>query len=272
MIKYILIGLFSLFVYVAFQCGGLMKGLSAFVRLPFHLITIAKDIFNYFKFKKWKTFTDTGIIMFGGLFGTGKTLNQVDYATQIYKKYDNVEIYSNITLTNIPFTKFEYFEQLTEPVEDGCIRVYICDEFGSLFNSRNYKSNKITETEYLTTLNQLRKESKLLLITTQRYGMVDKVFRQVCKEWCECKKWWRFYFYDVYDPYDLEYSADPRLIRPLKILPHVLFATDKVYSRYDTHEIIKGFENPIEIIGRADTLSFSGFENGNNVRKKYVRK
>lgn len=272
MMKYIISGFLILFMALCIKCGGFMKGCGAFVRLFFHIPTICKDIYKYFRYKEYKTFKDTGIIMLGGLFGTGKSLNMVDYATKIYKRYDNVEIYSNITLKDIPYVKFEYFEQLCDPVEKGSIRVYICDEFGSLFNSRNYKTNKITENQYLITLNQLRKENKLLLITTQRYGMVDKVFRQVCKEWLECKKWWRFYFYDTYDPYDLEYSADPRLIRPIRFFPHVLFATDKVYARYDTHEIVQGFDNPIEITNRADTLEYSDYANGRNLKKKFARK
>ncbi len=272
MIKYIVCILIFSFVIYAFKCGGFTSALVSLPKVFMHFWYIFTDLFKYYKNKEYKNFTDTGIIMFGGLFGTGKTLNMVDYATHIYNRYDNVEVYSNVTLTNIPYVKFEYFEQLCDKVEDGHIRIYICDEFGSLFNSRNYKTNKITETEYLTTLNQLRKENKLLLITTQRYGMVDKVFRQVAKLWFECHKFWRLYFYKIYDPYDLEYTADPRLVRPLKIFPHCLFATNKVYARYDTHEIVGNFENPIEITNRSDTLDFSDYSNGRNVRKKFVRK
>lgn len=235
---------------------------------PKAIVVGFRDMVDYVKGKKWKVFSDSGIVMYGGLFGTGKTFNIVDYVTNIYRHYDNVEIYSNVTLNDIPYTEFRYFEQITEPVEEGKHRIYVCDEFGSLFNSRNYKDTKLTEIQYMTALNQLRKESKLLLISTQRYGMVDKMFRQVCKEWRECHKLWRFMWYFRYDPYDLEYSYDPRIVQPLSLFPVVKFATDKKRKQYNTHEFVQAFDSPIEITGRSDNSSFASADFGYGQKSK----
>lgn len=241
---------------------------------PNALVVGIKDIFKYYKTKQYKKFTKSGIIMYGGLFGTGKTFNIVDYVCRVYKHYDNIEIYSNVTLNGIPFTPFEYFEQITEPVEDGKFRIYVCDEFGSLFNSRNYKGTMLTESQYLTSLNQLRKENKLLLISTQRYGMVDKIFRQVCMEWRECHKLWRFMWFYRYDPYDLEYSFDPRIVQPLSLFPVMTFATNKKRAQYNTHEFVKGFDNPITITDRSDTTSFTSADFGysQKAKKRYIKR
>lgn len=268
-----------LFIVVYFVIGSIIfKGFAPFLTaqkyLPRAVVVGAKDFFLYIKNKDYKKFNMSGIIMYGGLFGTGKTFNIVNFVCSVYKAYDNIEVYSNVTLNNVPYTPFLYFEQITEPVEEGKHRIYICDEFGSLFNSRNYGNSKLTEAQYLTALNQLRKEKKLLLISTQRYGMCDKIFRQVCMEWRECHKLWRFMWYYRYDPYDLEYSYDPRIVQPLSIFPTMVFATNKKRNQYNTHEFVKGFDNPITITDRADDSSFTkaDFGYGSKSKPRYVRR
>lgn len=266
-------------IAVYFIIGSMIfGGFTVFISAQKHLVKGAvysvRDGIKYIKNREYKHFNLSGIIMYGGLFGTGKTFNIVDYVCGIYRHYENIEIYSNVTLNNVPYTPFTCFEQITEPVEDNKFRIYVCDEFGSLFNSRNYKNTSLTEVQYLTALNQLRKEKKLLLISTQRYGMVDKMFRQVCMEWRECHKLWRFMWYFRYDPYDLEYSYDPRLVRPLSIFPKMIFATNKKRAQYDTHEFVKGFENPIHITDRTESTSFTNADFGysKGARSKAVRR
>ena len=131
-----------LFIVVYFVIGSIIfKGFAPFLKaqkyLPQAVVVGAKDLFLYIKNKDYKKFNMSGIIMYGGLFGTGKTFNIVNFVCSVYKAYDNIEVYSNVTLNNVPYTPFLYFEQITEPVEEGKHRIYICDEFGSLFNSRN---------------------------------------------------------------------------------------------------------------------------------------
>lgn len=248
--------------------------LVALAKLPFAMYYGAVDLYHYIKEKKWRIFNENGIVIYGGLFGTGKTLSMVNYVESIYAHYDNIEVISNVTFNNIPFTDFKYFEQLQDPVPDGVTRIYVCDEFGSLFNSRNYQKNTITETEYLTVLNQLRKEKKLLLITSQRYGMLDKVFRQVAKTFYDCKKFWRFYWRYAYDPYDLEYTNDPRLVKSLNFFPKMIFARKKQYAAYDTHEFVRNFENIMTITDRTNTDSGvnADYHYSTRAKKKYYKR
>lgn len=228
---------------------GCISGLHTIVYASYYLF---KDFYHYVKNREWKKFRKSGIIGFGGLFGTGKTFNAVQYVVNAYRHHDNVQIYSNVDLVGIPYTKFEYFEQLREDVPVGITRIYLCDEFGSLFNSRNYQSNKITEVDYIATLNQLRKEGKLLVVVAQRYGMLDKMFRQVMDTWYECRKCFRVMSITPYDPYELEYTLDPRIVKPLGF-PRVCFATDKRRSYYNTNQVVKNFSNVIEITNRSDS-------------------
>ena len=71
-----------------------------------------KDLFFYFKEKKWNDFDLYGIDMYVGMFGKGKTLSLVHTASSIYNRYgDSVCFLSNIHLQNIPYKSksFHFF-------------------------------------------------------------------------------------------------------------------------------------------------------------------
>ncbi len=234
---YIIIGLI---VFVSF----------CFPVIPFifsHLFSIiyysVKDIISFFKNKKWRIYENYGIYIYGGLYGGGKSLSITKYCEEIYKKYNNVKFISNIDLHNVPYEKFEYFEQLMDsPDYDGQCIIYVIDEIGSLMNARNYKNNRIGETQFLYTLNQIRKQNKTLLLASQRFGMCDKNFRQCAVQWIECSKFWRICSQLVYDPYDLECSLNPKLVKPIKRKSFFL-ATDKLFNAYDTKQLVKDFKD-----------------------------
>ena len=234
---YIIIGLI---VFISF----------CFPVIPFifsHLFSIiyysVKDIISFFKIKNLKIYENYGIYIYGGLYGGGKSLSITKYCEEIYKKYDNVKFISNIDLHNVPFEKFEYFEQLMDlPDYDGQCIIYVIDEIGSLMNARNYKNNRIGETQFLYTLNQIRKQNKTLLLASQRFGMCDKNFRQCAVQWIECSKFWRICSQLVYDPYDLECSLNPKLVKPIKRKSFFL-ATDKLFNAYDTKQLVKDFKD-----------------------------
>ena len=109
-------------------------------------------------------------------------------------------------------------------------------------NARNYKNNRIGETQFLYTLNQIRKQNKTLLLASQRFGMCDKNFRQCAVQWIECSKTWRVVSQTIYDPYDLECSLNPKLVKPIKRKKYFL-ATDKMFKAYDTKQLVKDFKD-----------------------------
>lgn len=241
--------------------------------LLFHVFSIVyyfvKDVFEYFRFKKWKRFDLSGIYIYGGLFGCGKSLSIVEYAYSIYKKYDNVIFYSNMTLKGIPYVKFEYFEQLLDPTPEGKHIVYIIDECGSLMNSRNYKNNKISETEFVLCLNQIRHTDKCLFLASQRFHMCDKNFRQVAVEWVECSRHWRIIKHSFYDPWELENCPNPSMVKPLR-KPQYLLATDKLYGLYDTKEVVENFAKDY-LDGNLNIMTYDSQDNSTNDNLKIAR-
>ncbi len=211
--------------------------------IPHLLYYAIKDIYKYIKGRKWKKYSNYGIYIYGGLYGGGKSLSISKYCREIYKRYDNIKFISNIDLHDVPFERFEYFEQLMDEQDyDGQCIVYVIDEVGSLMNSRNYKNNRIGETQFLYTLNQIRKQNKTLLLASQRFGMCDKNFRQCAVQWLECSKTWRICTQTIYDPYDLECSLNPKLVSPIK-RKKVFLATDALYNSYDTKQLVKDFKD-----------------------------
>lgn len=200
------------------------------------------------KIKNHKVYKNYGIYLFGGSFGNGKSISIVNYLHHIITRYDNIEVISNLSLNDIEYSKFEYFEQLLESTPDNISRIFVIDEVGSLMNSRNYKNNKIGETQFLYMLNQCRKNRVTILLASQRYNMTDKVFRQVCVYWIECKRFWRFVKHSYYDAYDIEYSNKPMTeIKPIKC--RYIFLDSRLYALYNTNELVTDFKEyqPLQI-------------------------
>ena len=153
-----------------------------------------KDLFVYFKEKKWNDFDLYGIDMYIGMFGKGKTLSLVHTASSIYNRYgDSVCFLSNIHLQNIPYIKLVNFEQLVEigenPPEGVKGFVIIIDEISSVLSHRNYANFPL---DLLPVLMQQRKLKMKCLCTAQRYFMVDKIWRSITTNVIDCNKYWRF--------------------------------------------------------------------------------
>lgn len=124
-----------------------------------------------------------GIWVCSGSQGAGKTLFAVSVLRDIYKKYPNVKIYSNINLYGIPYlpyTGLECFDD-TNGV-DGII--YLIDEIHTLYSS--LESAKMSG-NMLTVWSQNRKNVRLILGTSQRWSRVAKPIREQAIYNIECR-------------------------------------------------------------------------------------
>lgn len=132
------------------------------------------DIYRSFK-EKDKEPHIYGIEGFFGLPGHGKTMSLVYRAEQYKKKYGNkIYIASNFGYKGEDFP-ITCWQDLLKEYDRSVIFLY--DEIQNEFNSRDYKKFPIS---LLTLLTQNRKgKGKKILYTAQRYGRVDKVFREL---------------------------------------------------------------------------------------------
>lgn len=237
----------------------------------FHLWTISKtafqDIYRYFKYKRYNECKEFGkLLMFTAsdsqAFGCGKSLSMVRLCNNIYKRYDNKDVWdkeknkfvkqhiyfiSNLELkdikTYIPFSSKEQFKNFDKyGFKSTDVVFFVLDECGVVFNSREYKTN--LPTEFITRLLQVRHFKIGFITNAQRFGMVDKVFREVSNTVTTCKKKWRFVWLIDYDAYELENAQNPSLLMGSN--KRIWFALDKDFDSYDTNYNVSQLRDDLE--------------------------
>ena len=197
-----------------------------------------KDVYDYFKYKKWKNFAEFGIDMYIGMFGHGKTLSMVHKARNLYALYgDSITFISNFELKGIPYIPLVNFNQLVDlgevQNEGKQGTVVLIDEISSVLSHRNYASFPL---ELIGLLCQQRKRHVYIMCTAQRFFMVDKIWRSITTNVFDCNKYWRFQHVSVYDAWEYENAMNTDLIR--RTCHKWWFVRDIDFLSYDTSQMI----------------------------------
>lgn len=273
-----------------------------FIYCLFHFRTFSKyavlDIYNYFKYKKYNQYTNYGVITMycasgTQVFGSGKTLSMVKHVCSIYKQYNDklvydkglnkfvtqrIHIISNVELKSIPYIKFTDVNQFVDIDKYNFgsmdIVLYVLDESGAIFNSREFRSN--ISTEMLTRLLQSRKNKCCLFTTSQRFTFTDKILRQICCVVYECSKKWRFITLKAFNPLDLEFAYNPEIIKPKSRM--MFLCTDEMFNSYNSYQLIEDLNKKYKPITDAEILQTYGDNssgvssvNPNKLKKSYKR-
>lgn len=222
----------------------------------YHIVTNgAVDLYNYFKHREYNRCHFFGRIYMitayrNKVFGSGKTLDMTMIARSVYNKYNNLPVWSesaqdfviqhihlisNVELLDVPYTPFVSAEQLKN-VEQGeeDITIFVFDEVGAIWNSRNYKDN--INTELLKRLLQVRKNKIGILCTAQRFKFVDALLRQITGSLYCVNKTWRILSVREYDAVSFENCDNIDMIKPLS--KSFKFVFNKDYAAYDTSAIV----------------------------------
>lgn len=246
------------------------------------------DTIFYFKFKKYNL-ARTGVFrIYTGEFGKGKTLSAVHYCVEQYKRFNDVVVYnselkkyvrqyviivSNVHL-NIPYIPFVSFSQFINPPrpdkENRYVYIYLCDEFSVLANSRDYKNN--FSTELLMSLLTCRHLNMSLVMTSQRFNLVDKILRDNAQEVIDCNKLWRLQGQNYYNGWELENCTNPMLVKPL--YRRCWFVLNRDYKAYDTMAQVTVLKKKIEdkdFLSDDEILALRGDNVGDSV-VNYSRK
>lgn len=232
------------------------------------------DLFNYCRFKRWNECNAYGrIIAYTGLFGMGKTKECVRYIVNQYEKYNGkmiydfvnkkwvqqkIVVYSNVDLI-IPYVKLTSMQQLVDcqGSEVGTVNLFLIDEASVVFNSREFKSN--FSTPALNTILTSRHHKIGVFLTSQRFGHMDALLRQVTSEVYECAyfKPLRIQRIKVFDAWEIENCSNLLLIKPKLVKYH--YTTNEDYENYDTNAMVDsiskecvagGFESDSDILNR----------------------
>ncbi|MEG0019644.1 MAG: hypothetical protein RR728_03770 [Oscillospiraceae bacterium] len=194
------------------------------------------------------------LVAFVGLFGKGKTLSAVHKVVGMYERYDGklvwcqrrkkmvvqrVKVLSNVSLI-IPYEDFISLEQIILCAERNAdyddehdtltVTLVLGDEFSVQMNSRSFKTN--IDPLFLNTLLTCRHYHISLYYTSQRFGHVDALLRQVTSYVVDCRKLWRFQRQDFFDAWELENSTNTQLLTPLS--RGCWFVKNKDYNAYNT--------------------------------------
>lgn len=219
------------------KSGKKIQVKSILERLFFDLpLQIGKDLAHSIS-----GFGEKGIVIFEGDQGDGKTISLVKYAYDLKNQYGDALVLSNtpVTFQDGTITSFDSFVGVTNGI-DGIIG--IIDECQLWANS---KLSKELDFHLLETCCQNRKNRRILLMTGQRFYMLNKDIRTLCNEVRSCKTFFGcLTFVTRRKPF---FDSEGKIIKQKWLGCYFFIQNDELRSLYDTYATIS-------------TLSKSGFK------------
>lgn len=175
----------------------------------------------------------SGIWVYSGSQGSGKTLNMIHTLIEIHKKYPKALIVSNINLFGLPFKVYRGFEDFDRYHNGADGIVYVIDEIQTLFSSLESKNVPISQLEVWS---QNRKNRRVILGTSQRFTRISKPIREQCKFHIECRNIWLVRLYRVLDATlyddDGKYTGKQVMYKPY--IPKI-----EAMLSYNTFEVVE---------------------------------
>lgn len=224
------------------------------------------DFYYYIKRKEFNKCGTGELLAYVGLFGKGKTLSAVHRVVSDYNKYDNkivwcsrrqkfvtqrVKVISNVNLS-IPYEDFLGLKQIVQAAKRNreiddeldtlTVTLVLGDEFSVQLNSRNFKDN--INPLFLNTLLTCRHYHISIFYTTQRFGQVDALLRQVTSAVISCDKLWRFQRQNVFDAWEMENCGNPMLLTPKE--KTCWFVLNSDYEAYNTLACVGNLERSVK--------------------------
>lgn len=225
-----------------------------------------RDFVLYFLHKGYNDCQTGELVAFVGLFGKGKTLSAVHHVCKLYRRYNNkpvwdrerkkfvtqrVKVISNVALS-IPYEDFQSLAQIVRCAKVNAdidkendtrtIVIVLGDEFSVQLNSRNFKSN--IDPLFLNTLLTCRHYYISIYYTSQRFGHVDALLRQVTSSVIDCNKLWRLQRQSVYDAWDMENATNVLALTPRS--RSCWFVTNQDYNAYNTLACVGNLEKSVK--------------------------
>lgn len=230
------------------------------------LIDMPRDLYYFFKHKKYNNVPVGKLVAITGEFGKGKTLTAVKIIVSIYMKKNGkmvwcprrkkmvkqvIKIISNVSL-KVPYEDFKDLGQIVFASEKNkeyddmndtlTVTLVIGDEFSSQLNSREFKTN--IDPLVLNTILTCRHHYIAIYYTTQRFKLVDALLRQVTQCAVDCNKIWRLQALNYYDAWELENANSPLMVKPFKRT--CWYVQNKHYDMYDTLACVDNLKKDVK--------------------------
>lgn len=215
--------------------------------------------------KKWTrppaNLFPTGTRAYKGFQGSGKTITMVHDALEIFSKFPNSLLFSNVLL-NIADKRYTYFNDVEGMKEAISCRngragvIVLIDEAHLFFNKKTGISFDV-----LTAISQQRKDRRKILISSQIWEDLDISLRKQVKEIVNCRNIFRkWQINTVHDGEDLHWDKMEGNYCARKLYTYLYKHNDELYNIYDTYQkIVTNDEYKREMSGerniRVDTAT-----------------
>lgn len=185
-------------------------------------------------------FYPSGIWVFCGPQGSGKTLSAVKCLKSMLMDYPNAKVCSNIEIRGIEqdIIPFEDYSQLTDLSNGVNGIIFLLDEIHVLWNSLESKDIPISE---MACFCQMRKDRRVIIGTSQVYGRIAKPIREQLQYVVDCHNLFNLIQYNtILDPTEcIEKNGhlDAKCLGK-----SIFFHSPDLYESYDTLYKVKKAE------------------------------
>lgn len=227
-----------------------------------------RDIFFYFKHKKYNICPTGEMICFSAHFGKGKTLSATHRIGQLYRRYNNKRVWDDTkkcfvvqkihVISNVKFNDISSYEPLkslsqivncaysNKSIDDKLniltVTLVLIDEASVQLNSRNFKSN--INADFLNTLLTSRHYHISMYYTSQKFNLTDKLLRDVTQLVYECNKIWRYQTQKIYDATELENATNVNQVKPIRRVGW--FIRNRDFNRFDTLAVVDNLKKSFD--------------------------
>lgn len=208
---------------------------------------IPKRMAEYLQYCSSREFNRSGLILFCGAQGEGKTYSMIHQVTKDLCDYPDMKIYSNLW-TIISDGRLDNWQPLIYAKNGDNGIAFIFDEISLWWNSRF----RDLPCEVLQELVQNRKNHRVVYGTCQSISMCDKQIRLQASEFRNCHCFFGFFIVcTCWRPvFDFDGNLEDRKFLGIKFY----IQDDVIRASYDTYETIErlgkigfNYEKPIDI-------------------------
>lgn len=186
-------------------------------------------------------FDPSGLLIFCGSQGSGKTISAVQYVMKLCQEYKRAILVTNVEITGLPewtqVIEYDGINTLTD-INNGYYGViYLIDEIHLEFNSLESKNIPI---EVMTEISQQRKQRKHIVGTSQIYARIAKPLREQIRWVVLCRNYFGLFQFNTLIDGDQTIEKDGHLITETakKIF---WFHRPVMYTCYDTFAKMKRY-------------------------------
>lgn len=176
----------------------------------------------------------TGINIFTGPQGSGKSLSMIHYAKEIIKDNPKAIIVTNLKFNfEVPNKIIEYSGFDDFKIENGIYGViYILDEIHLILNSLESKGVPLS---VIVELSQQRKQRKLILGTSQVYSRMAKPLREQIQNVIVCKNFFKLLQFNyLINAFETKEVDGELKVKKTKV--SFFFHSKEDYLNYDTYK------------------------------------